>query len=237
MIELSLAAFAASFVLVVLAEMGDKTQFLAMSFAARHNIYKVIIGVFLAILASFAVTITLGQLLTSLIPLDVISLAASISFIGFGLWTVRGDKFKIKNEKTSRFGVVGTVATAFFIAEFGDKTQLATISLTAQYNNALSVFVGATIAMLVADGVGIVVGVVFCKRIPERTFRWLSAGIFVLFGLVGVYEVLSIRISLLYTAVTLLMLVVFSVVVMAALARKRKSREYSDQEQVCKQKT
>ncbi|MGZ4850349.1 MAG: TMEM165/GDT1 family protein, partial [Candidatus Bathyarchaeia archaeon] len=109
MIEIRLAAFAASFVLVVLAEMGDKTQFLAMSFAARHNIYKVIIGVFLAILASFAITVTVGQLLTTLIPLDVISLAASISFIGFGLWTIRGDKFKIKNEKTSRFGVVGTV--------------------------------------------------------------------------------------------------------------------------------
>ena len=204
MFELSLAAFIASFVLVVLAEMGDKTQFLAMSFAARHNVYKVILGVFLAIVANFAITVALGQFLTTIVPIDIISLAASISFIGFGLWTVRGDKQKVEKKKASRFGVVATVAIAFFIAEFGDKTQLATISLAAQYQNAISVFIGATIAMLVADGIGIIIGVVFCKRIPERTFKWLSATIFVIFGLIGLYEVLPAKIGLAYTAFILI---------------------------------
>jgi Ca2+/H+ antiporter, TMEM165/GDT1 family len=236
LLEFSLAAFIASFVLVVLAEMGDKTQFLAMSFAARHSVYKVIFGVFLAIVANFALTVALGQFLTTIVPIDVISLAASISFIGFGLWTVRGDKLKVENKKVSRFGVVATVTIAFFIAEFGDKTQLATISLAAQYQNAVSVFVGATIGMLVADGVGIVVGVVFCKRIPERTFKWLSAGIFVIFGLVGVYEVLSVKIGLVYTALILLLLIAFSISGMIILARKQRPSEKFNEDETCKRK-
>ena len=227
MFEFSLAAFFASFALIALAEMGDKTQFLAMSFASKHNVYKVILGVFLAIIANFAITVAVGQFLTTIVPIDIISLVASTSFIGFGLWTVRGDKQKVEKKKVSRFGVVATVFTAFFVAEFGDKTQLATISLAAQYHNVLGVFVGATIGMLVADGVGIIVGVVFCKRIPERTLKWLSAAIFVIFGLVGVYEVLSVNIGLSYTALTLLVLIVISIFAMFILGRRQRQIESS----------
>ena len=233
MFELSLAAFIASFVLVTLAEMGDKTQFLAMSFATRHNVYKVILGITIAIIACFAITVAVGELLTTIIPIDIISLAASLSFIGFGLWTIRGDKQKSENKKPSRFGITATVAIAFFIAEFGDKTQLATISLVAQYQNAISVFVGATIAMLVADGLGIIVGVVFCKRLPERTFKWLSATIFVLFGLIGLYEVLPAKIGFGYTAVALLAVTVFSVAVMLILSRKQRIADYSTENVTC----
>ena len=99
--------------------------------------------------------------------------------------------------------MVGTVFVAFFIAEFGDKTQLTTISLAAQYRNALSVLIGATLGMLVADGIGIVAGVVLGKHIPQRTIKWVSATIFLIFGLVGVYEVLPSKIGLAYTALTL----------------------------------
>jgi putative Ca2+/H+ antiporter (TMEM165/GDT1 family) len=211
LLDFSLAALIASFVLVVLAEMGDKTQFLAMSFATRYNAFKVLFAVFLATMASFAITVTIGQLLTNVVPLDVISLAASLSFIGFGLWTLRDQKPKNAEAKASRFGVVGTVFVTFFIAEFGDKTQLATISLAAQYQNAISVFIGATLGMLLADGVGIVAGVVLGKRIPQRTIKWVSATIFLIFGLAGVYEVLSSKIGLAYTALTLILLIVFSV--------------------------
>ena len=100
MFEFSLAAIIASFVLVVLAEMGDKTQFLAMSFAARNNVYKVILGVSIAIMANFAIMVALGQFLTTIVPIDIISLADSVFFIGFGLWTIRGDKQKVKKEKS-----------------------------------------------------------------------------------------------------------------------------------------
>ena len=217
----SLAAFAASFLLIVLAEMGDKTQFLAMSFATRYNAYKVLFAVFLATMASFAITVAIGQLLTTIVPLDVISLAASLSFIGFGLWTLRGEKPKSEDKKVSRFGVVGTVFLAFFIAEFGDKTQLATISLAAQYQNAVSVFIGATLGMLLADGIGIIVGVVLGKHIPQRTIKWVSATIFLIFGLVGVYEVLSSKIGLAYTALTLTSLIVFSILAIIFITQKQ----------------
>ena len=206
-----------------------------MSFAARHNVYKVILGVFLAIVANFAIIVAIGQFLTSIVPINIISFAASLSFIGFGLWTVIGDKQKVKKEKVSRFGVVGTVAIAFFIAEFGDKTQLATISLAANYQNGLSVFIGATLAMLVADGLGIIVGVVFCKRIPERIFKWLSAAIFVIFGLIGLYEVLPTKIGLAYTTLTLLGIAIFSVTAMLIVARKQKRTENSAKNVTCKE--
>jgi putative Ca2+/H+ antiporter (TMEM165/GDT1 family) len=223
-LEFSLAAFAASFVLIVLAEMGDKTQFLAMSFATRYNAFKVLFAVFLATMASFAITVAIGQLLTATVPLDVISLAASLSFIGFGLWTLRDEKPKSEDKKISRFGVVGTVFLAFFIAEFGDKTQLATISLAAQYQNAVSVFAGATLGMLLADGIGIIAGVVLGKHIPQKAIKWVSSTIFLIFGLVGIYEALSSKIGLAYTALTLTSLTAFAIVAIIFITRKNRAK-------------
>lgn len=234
--DFSLAAFGASFVLIVLAEMGDKTQFLAMSFATRYNAFKVLFAVFLATMASFAITVTIGQLLTTIIPLDVISLAASLSFIGFGLWTLRVEKPKSEDKKVSRFGVVGTVFIVFFIAEFGDKTQLTTISLAAQYQNAVSVFIGATLGMLVADGIGIVAGVVLGKHIPQRTIKWVSATIFLIFGLVGIYEVLPSKIGLAYTALTLILLIIFSILAITFITRKQRPIKKSDEDETGKRK-
>jgi Ca2+/H+ antiporter, TMEM165/GDT1 family len=218
----SLAAFTASFALIVVAEMGDKTQFIAMSLAAKHNPYKVLFGIFLATMANFAIMVVIGQVITTVVPIDIISLAASLSFIAFGLWMLKPEKIKEENTKPSRFGIVGTVAAAFFIAEFGDKTQLTTISLAAEYQSALATLIGAVLGMLVADGIGIALGVVLGKHIPEKILKWISAAIFVLFGLVGVYEVLTRQIGLAYTALTLAFLVVFCILVTWLLTRKGK---------------
>ena len=231
MFELSFAAFVASLVFVVLAEMGDKTQLLAMSFATCYNPYKVLLAVFIATIANHALAVVAGQFLTTIVPIDIISLAASLSFIGFGLWTIRGDKLKDEAKKVSRYGAVATVAIAFFIAEFGDKTQLATISLAAEYQNPVSVLLGTTLGMLVADGVGIVVGVVLCKRIPQRKIKWFSALIFVLFGLVGVFEVLSVKVGLGYTALVLAVLATLSGYAMYAISKRQKPVEDPE---VCK---
>jgi putative Ca2+/H+ antiporter (TMEM165/GDT1 family) len=205
--------------------MGDKTQFIAMSFAAKYNPHKVLLGVFLATVANFAIMVAVGQLITTIVPIDIISLAASLSFIAFGLWTLRPEKPKEENPKLSRFGVVGAVAAAFFIAEFGDKTQFTTISLAAEYQSAFAVLAGAVLGMLVADGAGIVVGVVLCKHIPEKTLKWISAAIFIVFGLVGVYEVLPRQIGLSYTALAIGFLIVFCILVTALITRKSKRTE------------
>ncbi|MCW3995778.1 MAG: TMEM165/GDT1 family protein [Candidatus Bathyarchaeota archaeon] len=223
MLEFSLAAFAATFTLVVLAEMGDKTQLVAMAFAAKYSAYKVLFAIFLGTLANFAIVIALGEVLIAVVPLDAILFAASLSFVGFGIWTIREDTTKEEKLKASRFGVIATVGLTFFVAELGDKTQLATLSLTVQYQNPIGVLVGATLAMLVADSIGIIVGVVLCKSIPARKIKWLSAIVFVVFGLAGVFEVLSDKIGLGYTAMVLAALAAFSAYALATLGRRHKT--------------
>ena len=222
MFELSFTAFAASLLLVVLAEMGDKTQLLAMCFATKYTPYKVMAAVFVATVANHALAVIAGEFLTAIVPIDIISLAASLSFIGFGIWTIRGDQQEGEDTKVSRFGVVATVAIAFFIAEFGDKTQLATVSLAAEYQNPISVLMGTTLGMLIADGVGILLGVVLSLRIPQRKIKWFSAVIFVLFGLLGIYEVLSFKVGLGYTTLTIALLAVFSAIVTVLVSRRPK---------------
>jgi putative Ca2+/H+ antiporter (TMEM165/GDT1 family) len=234
LLDLSLAAFSAAFLLVVLAEMGDKTQFVAMTFAAKYNPYKVLFAIFLGSIANFAIVIVIGELITTIVPLDAISLAASFAFIAFGIWTMHKEKSEEENVKLSRFGVVATVGLTFFIAEMGDKTQLATLSLAVQYQNPISVLVGAVLAMLVADGIGIVVGVVLCRRIPQRALKWFSVVIFVLFGLVGVYEVLSVKVGLVYTSLVLALLIGVAAASIFAIVRREKTRPQPAQPVVCK---
>ncbi len=188
-----MTAFIASFLFVLLAEMGDKTQLLAMAFAAKYDAYKVLIAVFIATILNHSLAVAVGRFLTTVIPMDIISLVAALSFILFGLWTIRGDKLDGEDKKTSKFGPIVTVGIAFFLAEMGDKTQLATISLAVQYRNAFSVLMGTTLAMVAADAIGITIGVIMRKHIPEKSIKWFSAIVFILFGLHGVYTVLSAR--------------------------------------------
>ena len=190
-----LIAFIASLTFVVLAEMGDKTQLLAMAFATRYPAHKVLAAVFVATVFNHALAVAAGRLLSAVFPLDIISLAAAVSFILFGLWTIRGDQLEGEDKKPSRFGPVITVAIAFFIAEMGDKTQLATISLAVKYGSTIGVLLGTTTGMIIADAVGIIIGVVLCKKMPERTIKWISAGVFVLFGLNGIHGTLAGRIG------------------------------------------
>ncbi|MCX5693172.1 MAG: TMEM165/GDT1 family protein [Candidatus Omnitrophica bacterium] len=193
-----MTAFIASFMFVVLAEMGDKTQLLAMAFATRYSAYKVLLAVFLATLINHGLAVAAGRFLTTIIPIDIISFVAALSFIIFGLWTIRGDKLEGEDKKESRFGPIVTVGIAFFLAEMGDKTQLATISLAVKYQSMINVLIGTTLGMVVADTIGIIIGIVMRKRIPEKIIKWVSAIVFVLFGLSGVYKVLSSRISIAY---------------------------------------
>jgi putative Ca2+/H+ antiporter (TMEM165/GDT1 family) len=116
---------------------------------------------------------------------------AALSFILFGLWTIRGDALKGEDKKESRFGPVLTVAIVFFFAELGDKTQLATISLAVEYQNVFAVLMGTTFAMVIADSIGIVVAIVLGKNLPEKIIKGISAAVFILFGFYGVHNVLS----------------------------------------------
>lgn len=176
---------------ITLAEMGDKTQLLAMALATRYRTRDVLIGIFVATIFNHGLAVAVGDFLTSLIPFSIIQAAASLSFIGFGLWTLRGDKLAGEDKKRTRFGPIGTVAVVFFLAELGDKTQLATVALAAKFQAPVLILMGTTIGMLIADVFGIWIGVLMGKRIPEQLVKVLSAAIFIIFGIVGLWSALA----------------------------------------------
>ncbi|MEG6585851.1 TMEM165/GDT1 family protein [Dendrosporobacter sp. 1207_IL3150] len=182
-----MTAFLTSLVFVVLAEMGDKTQLLAMAFATRYHWKTVMWGVFVATVFNHLFAVVVGVYLTKFIPISYVQIAAAASFILFGLWTIRGDELG-DEDKRSGYSPFWTVAIAFFIAEMGDKTQLATVALAAQFNAIIPVWFGTTAGMMVADAIGIIIGIVLGKKIPDRLVKWFAALVFIFFGLYGLYE-------------------------------------------------
>jgi putative Ca2+/H+ antiporter (TMEM165/GDT1 family) len=181
--------YLASVIFVVLAEMGDKTQLLAMAFASRYRWQTVLSAVFVATLVNHFFAVVAGSYLTRFMPMQYVQIAASASFILFGLWTIRGDTLEGEDRRFN-FSPFWTVAVAFFIAEMGDKTQLATVALATKYSNIIVVWLGTTTAMIIADAIGIIIGIVLGKKIPERFVKWFAAIIFMIFGVIGLYQYL-----------------------------------------------
>lgn len=184
-----MTALLVSLGLVVLAEMGDKTQLLAMAFAARYRAATVLWGVFAATVFNHLLAVLAGNYLTHIIPVQQIQIAGAASFILFGLWTLRGDALQ-GEDKRFNYSPFWTVTVAFFIVEMGDKTQLVTVSLAAQYQSVFPVLIGTTAGMLIADAIGIAAGALLGKHLPERAVRWVAALIFLFFGLFGLYRYL-----------------------------------------------
>lgn len=180
-------ALLSSTIFVVLAEMGDKTQLLGMAFATRYKASVVLAGVLVATLLNHLLAVALGDFLTNFIPLTTIQLVAAFSFVFFGLWTLRGDSLDGEDKKVY-FSPFWTVVIAFFIAEMGDKTQLAAIALAAKYHALLWVWLGTTLGMIISNIIGITVGVVLGKRIPEKLVKLVSASIFIAFGYIGIWQ-------------------------------------------------
>ena len=215
-----MTAFLASLFFVVLAEMGDKTQLLAMAFATRYKASQVLLAVFFATVINHALAVLVGGALTKIIPLNIISLIAASSFILFGLWTLRGDTLENDIKKESKFGPIITVGIAFFLAEMGDKTQLATISLAVEYRNMLAVLLGTTTGMVIADAFGIMAGIAMKKHVPSHVVKWVSAIIFILFGLIGIYKSISVKLSVLATISVIGCVVAITVASIYFVARK-----------------
>jgi putative Ca2+/H+ antiporter (TMEM165/GDT1 family) len=197
-----LSAFLLATVAVVLAEMGDKTQLLAMAFATRFRWQTVLWAVLAATLVNHLLAVALGNVITQFLPLDWIKLVAAGSFI-FALWTIRGDALHGEDQRQGS-SPFWTVAVAFFIAEMGDKTQLMTIALAAdeavkiggagwlaKCQQIIPVWMGTTTGMMIADAFGIVVGIVLHKHIPEKTVKWVAALCFAGFGLIGLHDALD----------------------------------------------
>ncbi|MEF9951286.1 MAG: TMEM165/GDT1 family protein [Clostridium sp.] len=231
-------AFLFSTVAVVLAEMGDKTQLLAMAFATKYKASKVMLGVFIATIFNHGLAVAVGNYITRFESAQVwIQFVAAISFIFFGLWTIRGDKLDGEENKVYKYGAVLTVTIAFFIAEMGDKTQLATIAVATKFpDNPIGILMGTTTGMLIADAIGIVIGVVMCRRIPERTIKLVSAGAFILFGFVAVYQSLVRDMNMAVGSALLLLLALGTITGISSyyLIRNNKSSEVEVVNNYCK---
>ena len=183
-------SFISTFFLIAVAELGDKTQLLALSFASKYNPVKVMAGIFIGSLAVQLIAVLIGDRISMIIPPFYLQKLVGISFIVFGLWTLIADNDEEvtgKERMNRRLGPVLTVAAAFFLAEIGDKTQLAVISLAAEYRSFLSVWLGATLGMLAADAAAVMVGVFAHKHLPIKIIKLLSGAVFIIFGLIYIF--------------------------------------------------
>jgi putative Ca2+/H+ antiporter (TMEM165/GDT1 family) len=179
-----LAALAISFGVIFVAELGDKSQLMALTFATRFRTGPVLIGITIATAVVHLVSVAVGYGLGAALPTGWISLVAAIAFFGFGAWTLRGDKLtdeeRGKAERSTRSAILA-VGVSFFLAELGDKTMLATITLATQHGW-FGTWVGSTIGMVAADALAIVVGRQLGRHLPERAIKFGAAALFALFG-------------------------------------------------------
>ncbi|MFE3290680.1 TMEM165/GDT1 family protein [Rhodococcus sp. NPDC059234] len=184
------AALLLSFGVIFVAELGDKSQLMAMTFALRYKWWVVIGGITVATTVVHLVSVGVGHYLGVAIPASVISIVGGVAFLVFALWTLRGDSLSEDEEnKAARVGTSAflAVASAFFLAELGDKTMLATITLAAD-NDWVGVWIGSTIGMVAADALAIVVGAVLGRHLPERFIQLAAATLFLVFGVMLLLE-------------------------------------------------
>lgn len=176
----------AAFGLVFLAELGDKTQLVALGLGARHRLAPVAVGVVLAYTATTLLSVVAGGLLGAALPTRAIGVAGGLLFLGFAAWTLlsapEDDEDSVAGAGGGR-SVVVSVALAIFIAELGDKTMLATATMAAKGDPVL-VWLGATVGIIAGGMLGVLLGRVFGARLPERATRIGSAVLFAGFGVV-----------------------------------------------------
>lgn len=182
-----LTAILVSLAVVFVAELGDKSQLITMTYSLRHRWWVVLSGVAVAAMLVHGLSVAVGHFLGMSLPERPIAFAASVAFLLFAVWTWRarneGDEDGEGGVRVAepRF-VLFAIVSSFVLAELGDKTMLATVALASDHNWA-GVWIGATIGMVLADGVAIAVGRLMHKRLPERFLHGLASVLFLLFGL------------------------------------------------------
>ena len=176
---------------VALAEIGDKTQLLAFILAARFKKpLPIIAGILCATLINHGLAGALGAWITSVITPGVMRWALGLSFIGMAIWTLIPDEIEEEETKVAhKLGVFGATLVTFFLAEMGDKTQIATIALAAHYGAPLLVIAGTTLGMLVADVPAVFIGNQFASKIPMKLVHSIAASIFALMGALTLLQV------------------------------------------------
>jgi putative Ca2+/H+ antiporter (TMEM165/GDT1 family) len=183
-------AFLISTGLVALAEMGDKTQLLSLVLAARFKKpWPIVLGIFVATLANHALAGAAGAWLTTVLGPQVLRWILGASFLAMAVWMLVPDKLDEDGDGTPpRFGVFGTTLVAFFLAEMGDKTQVATVMLAARYDAWAAVVAGTTLGMMLANAPVVWLGERITRRVPIALVHKISAAIFAVLGVAALWS-------------------------------------------------
>lgn len=179
-----MSSFLLSFAVIFVAELGDKSQLMAMTFATRYRFWTVVWAITAATAVVHLMSVALGSAFGSGLPAAAVNVVAGVAFLGFAIWTLRGDELSedeaAKAQRAAR-SAFWAVAIAFFLAELGDKTMLATITL-AITEGWFGTWVGSTLGMVAADALAIGVGALIGRALPEKVVRIGAAVLFLLFG-------------------------------------------------------
>ncbi len=216
---------------IALAEMADKTQLLSMCFVSRYGPGKVMLGVLLGTVLNQGLAVAAGHFLREMLStyIDAVQIVAALSFIAFGIWAFRTNGEEEKCNEKSSLGPVITVATAFFIAEMGDKTQLAAISLAAGFSSPVLVLMGTTTGMLIANGLGVFFGTIINKKMHKKTMQLISGVVFIAFGIVGycssVRKFMNLN-NVILTSVFILVVTLLTLLLMLRKKSKRKTKAH-----------
>jgi Ca2+/H+ antiporter, TMEM165/GDT1 family len=185
-----LEAFLISFGVIFVAELGDKSQLMALGFATRYPAVPVLIGITIATGIVHLVSVGIGAVIGNALPDRAIQAVSGLAFIGFALWTLRGDDLDDTDRKKieqSHGSVILTVGGLFMLSELGDKTMLATVTLATEHG-LFGTWLGSTLGMVAADAIAIVVGRIAGDRLPEKAIRIGAAILFLLIGIASLVE-------------------------------------------------
>ena len=174
-----------SFGVIFVAELGDKSQLMALTFATRYRPVPVVVGISIATAVVHAFSVLVGRLASNVVPTRAITIVAGLAFLGFAVWTLRGDALSESDAERAARGhrsAVVAASIAFFLAELGDKTMLATITLATR-EGAFGTWLGSTLGMVASDAIAIWIGYQMGKRLPDRWIKLGAAGSFVVFGI------------------------------------------------------
>ena len=176
---------------VALAEMGDKTQLLAFLLAARFKKpVPIILGILLATIVNHGFAGALGAWITTLLSPNALGWILGISFIAMAIWTLKPDEIEEDEAKIAgRFGVFGATTITFFLAEMGDKTQIATVALAANYSSVILVVIGTTLGMMIADVPAVFIGTKFAQKVSMKLVHGIAAAVFAVLGVITLLNV------------------------------------------------
>jgi Ca2+/H+ antiporter, TMEM165/GDT1 family len=179
-------AFFVSLVVVAVGEIGDKTQLLALMLAARfRRPVPIICGVLVATLVNHALAGFVGAWVREIVPAEYLRWLLVASFFAVALWALMPDKIDTDPAPSGKYGPFAITVVAFFIAETGDKTQIATVLLAAKFDSLVAVVAGTTVGMLLADVPAVLIGSAAANRLPLRLIRYAAAGLFAVLGVVA----------------------------------------------------